>query len=77
VLLYAGSATARFMNSSQTGAAEDPPARPKSRLSSNPTHTTHNKLDVYPANQPSLDVLFSRRGYRETHRANGRSGTPV
>src|ERR1019366_7481087 len=50
VLLYAGSTTARFMNSVQIGAAEDPPVKPKSWLSSKPTHTTHNKFDVYPAN---------------------------
>ena len=46
VSLYAGSATARFMNSAHTGAAETPPANPKSRSSSNPTHTTHNKFEV-------------------------------
>src|ERR1019366_5773626 len=44
------------MNSVQIGAADEPPADPKSRLSSNPTHTTHNKFEVYPANQPSFDV---------------------
>src|SRR5579863_4434630 len=56
VSLYAGNVTARFINSVQMGAAEDPPANPKSRLSSNPTHTTHNKFEVYPANHPSFDV---------------------
>src|ERR1700677_1898315 len=54
--LYSGSVTARFMNSAQIGAAEALPERPRSRLSSNPTHTTQSRFDVKPANQPSRDV---------------------
>src|ERR1700722_10693926 len=56
VLRYAGSATARFMNSPQMGAAASPPAIPRSRLSSKPTQTMQSRLDVYPANQPSREV---------------------
>ena len=60
VLRYAGSRTARFMNSPQMGPAVLPPVSPRLRLSSKPTQTTQSKFDVYPANQPSRDVPVFR-----------------
>src|SRR5580658_1927786 len=56
VFLYCGRATARFMNSAQMGAADALPERPRSRLSSKPTHTTQSRFEVNPANQPSREV---------------------
>src|SRR5205807_3386611 len=48
--------TARFMNSVQIGRADFAPSRFNSRLSSKPTHTTHSRSEVNPANHPSRDV---------------------
>jgi hypothetical protein len=47
---------ARFMNSAQMGSADFAPSRFYSRLSSNPTHTTHSNSLVKPANHPSCEV---------------------
>src|SRR5713226_5791576 len=44
------------MKSAQIGAAVDPPARPRSRLSSKPIQITQTRLLVNPANQPSREV---------------------
>src|SRR5580704_13395106 len=56
VLRYCGNATARFMNSAQTGAADALPDNSRSRLSSNPIQTTHSRFEVNPTKQPSREV---------------------
>ena len=54
--LYCGSATARFMNAAQIGAAARAPSILMSELSSLPTQMMQIRLLVKPANQASCEV---------------------
>src|SRR5258708_6266773 len=63
------------MNSAQIGNADLAPSKLSSRLSSNPTHTTHRSSVVKPANQPSRDVPVLPAAGRANPR--DRTATPV
>ena len=64
------------MKSAQMGAAVTPPARPKSRLSSNPIQITQTRLEVKPANQPSREVPVLPAAGSEKPRARTPAAVP-